>query len=625
MTHAGAPLGTRAVHPDGPRGTRIGAHLVLELRGFADIIQSEAAANAAAALLRFTGHVADAAAHFPNAELRAEGDSAYLTFPDAADAVTCALGIVSGFGNRSGSPGVAGGISTDSGAGTSDGFVEASSVSAAATPGEVLLTDQARRLAGRTPGVVFRRAIPRWSRTRSERASLWVAMPVTATTGRAARTPMRAAAVLAAVSVAVLVITAAVAWPRAQPAAAPLAGEVTIGAQLPLSGEAAPFGMSLENAITLAIEDAAAQAGGSGPKVNLRALDGGVQKDQELAVATMDDLVGDSSVIAVVGPAWSDTAVQDIPIGNRAGLLQCSPSTTRPNLTKPRFGGLDLRSADPDRISFVRVITTDDMQGPAAASLVFAPPTPGSAKLGIPATHGLGVHHALVIDDTTSYGRDVADAFQSAFEAMGGVVDRRAHNPGADDLSSTMALLDAALDPAGAVYFGGDAVSALEVKTAMAAAGHAATPLVSTDALYDGPGVEQGSFIQQAGPLAANTYITQVGIAPVNADFQERYRRDFGSAPSDYAAASYACTQLILAGLRDAIAHGADAAGLREAVRAAVVGAPLGTPTVIGDVGFDANGDSLDQYVTFYTVDPTAAEGKGDWVLLDQQNFGPAR
>jgi hypothetical protein len=45
---------------------------------------------------------------------------------------------------------------------------------------------------------------------------------------------------------------------------------------------------------------------------------------------------------------------------------------------------------------------------------------------------------------------------------------------------------------------------------------------------------------------------------------------------------------------------------------------------VLGNVGFDANGDSIQQFVTFYRVDPSAADGAGDWVTHNQQDFGPA-
>ena len=70
---------------------------------------------------------------------------------------------------------------------------------------------------------------------------------------------------------------------------------------------------------------------------------------------------------------------------------------------------------------------------------------------------------------------------------------------------------------------------------------------------------------------------------------------------------------------------GNDPATLREAVRAHVADPQTRFDTVVGSVGFDANGDSLRQVVSFYRADPTAAGGKGDWVLVRQQDFGPAR
>ena len=71
-------------------------------------------------------------------------------------------------------------------------------------------------------------------------------------------------------------------------------------------------------------------------------------------------------------------------------------------------------------------------------------------------------------------------------------------------------------------------------------------------------------------------------------------------------------------------ATGPSAAGLREAVRAYTVDPTHRYATVLGTVGFDANGDSLQQFVTFYRVDPSAANGKGDWVIAKQQDYGPA-
>jgi hypothetical protein len=43
----------------------------------------------------------------------------------------------------------------------------------------------------------------------------------------------------------------------------------------------------------------------------------------------------------------------------------------------------------------------------------------------------------------------------------------------------------------------------------------------------------------------------------------------------------------------------------------------------VGSVSFDGNGDSMSQYATLYAVDTGANGGLGDWVYLDQQDFGP--
>ena len=62
-------------------------------------------------------------------------------------------------------------------------------------------------------------------------------------------------------------------------------------------------------------------------------------------------MVADPHVIAMIGPWGSAVAAAEVPVTNKAGLLQCSPSNTSPELTKPRYGALDLRSAYPDRIN----------------------------------------------------------------------------------------------------------------------------------------------------------------------------------------------------------------------------------------------------------------------------------
>jgi ABC-type branched-subunit amino acid transport system substrate-binding protein len=93
--------------------------------------------------------------------------------------------------------------------------------------------------------------------------------------------------------------------------------------------------------------------------------------------------------------------------------------------------------------------------------------------------------------------------------------------------------------------------------------------------------------------------------------------------PTEYAAAAYACMQVILASLEAIAEDGPDAGELRESLRAYAVDPTHRYETVLGTAGFDANGDATQQFVSFLHVDPAAAGGAGDWVLVKQQGFGP--
>ena len=80
--------------------------------------------------------------------------------------------------------------------------------------------------------------------------------------------------------------------------------------------------------------------------------------------------------------------------------------------------------------------------------------------------------------------------------------------------------------------------------------------------------------------------------------------------------------EVILASLEAIAEDGPDAGELREALRAYAVDPAHRYETVLGTVGFDVNGDSTQQFVSMFRVDPEAADGAGDWVLLKQQDYG---
>ena len=137
----------------------------------------------------------------------------------------------------------------------------------------------------------------------------------------------------------------------------------------------------------------------------------------------MTTFVADASVVGVVGPFNSSVAKVQIPISNEAGLLQCSPANTNPDLTKGD-AGKELRAKNPDKINYVRVATTDDIQGPAVA------------QYGI---NELGLKKVAIIDDTETYGKGIADAFSGRVDKLGGeVVGREGAPKGTTDYTAIL-------------------------------------------------------------------------------------------------------------------------------------------------------------------------------------------
>ena len=117
----------------------------------------------------------------------------------------------------------------------------------------------------------------------------------------------------------------------------------------------------------------------------------------------------DPSVIAVIGPFFSDCAAIEIPIANRAmhgPLAMIAPAATAVGLT---HAGPGAARGEPGRYyptgqrNFARVIPPDNVQGAADAMLA----------------RTLGADRLFVLDDGTLYGGGVAASFHSAATRLG--------------------------------------------------------------------------------------------------------------------------------------------------------------------------------------------------------------
>ena len=387
---------------------------------------------------------------------------------------------------------------------------------------------------------------------------------------------------------------------------------IKIGTELPMSGAETANGEPTANGVKLAIKQENAKNELSGYTLDINVQDDAVNgaHDPQQGATNMHTLVADTTVMGVVGPFNSNVAQAEIPISNAGGLLQCSPANTNTGLTYPPDSA-QYRPTNPNKINYIRTAAPDSIQGPAGADYVY---------------NDLGAKSVYILDDTETFGVGVGDSFQAEFVKDGGTVVKRDSAPKTTTDYTSLFQSVASMHPA-AVYLAGTTPTGmgLALKQGRTVAGFDTIPFMGPDGVADlGPGGTTGATITVAGTAAHDVYGTVAGIhdLPSGSTFVADYNTEFGKAPGAYSAAGYACAQVIIAGIKAAIAAGTtDPAAMREAVRAQATAAGNKFDTVVGSISFDKNGDITTPYMSFYKTDLTLDGGKGDWVYVKQQAF----
>ena len=604
------------------------AFLFADLRGYTDFVEGHGAAAAAALLSRYRSLARAAIGRFGGAEIKTEGDSFYVVFSSVSNAVRCGLALTADARAASAEHPdepirVGVGVHAGETIELDDGYVGsavniAARICGQAGAGEVVVSETVRALTRTLLTVEFK---PRGRRTLKgitepiELFAVVEAAPGAAAWAAAPRSrlssPRWRAALVGGVAVAVMAV-AGIGWWALRPSGLPQ-GTWTIGLDMPLSGLAAEGGIQVRNAVQLAIDEANEADVDDGVEIALESYDDAGKSGEQLpspgrGADNATAMVEDPRTIAMIGPYNSDVAFQTVPITNEAGLLQCSPSTTDPGLTKPEHGAMDVRAEQPERINFLRLAPSDDNQIRGLAGF---------------ATHDLGAESALVVDGNAFVPNTWEDQVAEAFTDLGARVERVSVPPGTDPKPVLEALRRADGSPDVVVFVGGTVNGAPRVRRAMVDAGYEATPFLGLDFMLDAPDDDDG-YLSEAGTAAAGTYVSHSSLAPPRASFVDAYRAAYGEEPDDFAAAAYACAEVILESLRAIGESGTSADELRDDLRAYAVEPSNRYETILGTLGFDANGDSTQQFVTLFRADPAAADGAGDWVVVKQQDFGAA-
>ncbi len=270
--------------------------------------------------------------------------------------------------------------------------------------------------------------------------------------------------------------------------------KVTIVTDLPMTGSARAQTESMVQAVKMKLEEVNYKAGDV--PITFKSYDNATAQagkwDEGKCTQNMTELATTKDVVVVIGPMNSGCAQVQIKIANQAGLAMISPAATAVGLTKS--GG---DPGEPDKYypsgvrNFLRIALSDDLQGKAAAAW---------AK-------DLGVKKAFVLHDKETYGKGIADQFQTAAKDNGiEIVGVEGIDPMASNYRALIPKVTA--EKADMVFFGGITQNnAGQVLKDLRSA--------SPKTIFIGPdGIFEEAFIEAAGPASAGAHVTFGGVPP---------------------------------------------------------------------------------------------------------------
>ena len=388
----------------------------------------------------------------------------------------------------------------------------------------------------------------------------------------------------------------------------PATGSTTIkvATELPTSGKDATSGKPTENGAHLAVDQANANHTIPGytlvfvPKDDVGPSG---TNDPTVGAANVTALASDALVAGMVGPFNSAVAKAEMPISNQAPIAQISPANTNPCLTKDTAashcnGSNDLLPTlrPTGKVNYFRIATTDDHQGPAGADYLYKT---------------LSYKKVYVIDDATTYGVGIANAFAGEWQTLGGTVLGHSSEPGTTT-SYVSLLTQIATKSPDVIYFGGlnSTGGDLIRQQMLQVSGLQTTPLAGGD------GIVTSDFASaiptgKGGPAYGTVATADVAKVSGAATFIQQYNAAYGASNfGAYSAAGYDSMNILIQAIKTALANGAhtpqnssDASGavtFRTAVIAAIQ--KISFNGVLGHQSFDSNGDTTNKVITLYKV-----------------------
>lgn len=358
-------------------------------------------------------------------------------------------------------------------------------------------------------------------------------------------------------------------------ASQPSQSVIKIGCAAPMTGDQAQIGIDHCQGVQMAVEEINASGRLGAARVEILKMDD--QHNPAQAVNVAKKLVSDPAVLGVIGHFNSSCTHPASAIYHGAGMTQITAASTNPALSRQGFK------------TFFRVAATDDVQGPKGARF---------------AAGKLAVKKLFVIDDKTTYGKGLADAFEKEAAALGiQILGHEGITQGDKDFNPLLTKIKP-LAP-DLIYFGGIYPEGALLLRQARGQGIAAP-------FMGGDGIATHTLVELAGTDASEgTYATMVGgdMKKVSsaAKFVETYEARYGKL-GQWSAYGYDAANILLAAIEAAPADARD--------RSAVLAAMRSIPSfrgITGEVVFDEKGDNRNQFIGIFQVQ------KGELVYI-----GPA-
>jgi len=290
-----------------------------------------------------------------------------------------------------------------------------------------------------------------------------------------------------------------------------------------LTGANAALGINIIDGAKVAID----QHNKANPncQVELKPFD--TEGDPQKATQVAPQIVGDASIIGLLGPAFSGETKATGAIFNQAGLLSLTASATNPALTTNGW------------TNFFRGLANDAVQGPAVANYM---------------VKTLGYKKVCVVQDNSDYGVGLAETITTGLGSAADSSCGAKVKTGDKDFSAAVQLVKGASPDA--IFYSGYYSEAAPFVQQLRDGGVTAT-FVSAD------GTNDPQFVDQAGESSKDA-ILSCPCGPAPDAYATEYQDFNGAAPGVYSTEGYDLTTIMLAGIDSGIK---DRAGLVNFVK----------------------------------------------------------